>query len=117
MAVSRALHRDMCEVLELSRGGGTLVQRDAETLVASGCGQVASAQIMLLTSLHPRVHFTVCPSERSSSEDRRLEGVTVIATQLPSVHVLLSGDVMQMLLAGVLFTLTLHLHAVSVAAS
>ncbi len=60
--VSRNLRRDLEEVLALTRCGGSIVQRDEETLIASGCAQVTGEQLMLLKRMHPRVHFWLMPS-------------------------------------------------------
>lgn len=97
----------MMDVLELNRSGGTLIQRDNETLIASGCAQVSSHQIMLLTSMHPQIHFSVCPPEFTDGRQSGTNGLLVIAISIPPGRLLLSTDTMQMVLAAVVFFLSL----------
>ena len=96
----------MTDVLELNRSGGTLIQRDNETLIASGCAQVSSHQILLLTGMHPRVHFSLCPDE-TSGRRKDADGLIVVAITMPPGRLLLSGDAMQIFLAGVVFCFSL----------
>ena len=94
----------MQDVLELHRSGGTLIRRDKETLIAGGCAQVSSQQLLLLTSMHPRVHFSLCADNTRRQGDA--DGLLVTAIAMPPGRLLLSSDAMQILLAVVLFCLS-----------
>lgn len=99
--VSRNLRRDLEEVLALTRCGGSIVQRDGETLIASGCAQVTGEQLMLLKRMHPRVHFWLMPSVAPSPP-----GVSVLANFIPSTPLLFSGECLQILVALSLYITT-----------
>lgn len=91
----RTLRRDIEEVLALQRCGGSVIQRDSETLIISGCAQVTGEQLLLLQRMHPATHLWI-----DSAPSPSQPGLTVYASTLPQTALLFTSECLQVALAA-----------------
>jgi len=90
------LRETILTVLEVQRRGGTLVERDAHTLILADYDYASQSALVLITDQYPRTSITLSRSSASST------GYIITFTRLYSQAVYTSSAFVHMLLTSAL---------------
>lgn len=98
MSELRRLKRDVSEILDVRRFGGSLMERDDATLIVDNYPQVSLAMLNAIQTLYPALEVSVLPAPAGDAERA---GLVLVITCFQTMHILVSTYALQLCLANV----------------